>query len=69
MTTIELTTPTASCGTCAARIEGAFEPVAGVESASLDLETKRTTVVYDPATIDPTAIVATLAGAGYPPEA
>jgi copper chaperone CopZ len=42
----------------------------GVSSATtLDLGTKRTTVVYDPATIDRATIVETLADAGYPPEA
>lgn len=69
MTTIELSTPTASCGSCQARVAAAFEPVAGVESATLDLGTKRTTIVYDPVMVDRATIVETLVDAGYPPEA
>jgi copper chaperone CopZ len=66
-TSIELSTPTASCGACRARIAAAFDGVHGVESAVLDLETRRTTVAYDPDTIDEATIVETLVDAGYPP--
>ena len=38
-----------------------------MESAVLDLRSKRTAVVYDPAVIDDAAIVATLTDAGYAP--
>jgi copper chaperone len=66
-TTIELSTPTASCGSCRVRITTAFEGVHGVESAVLDLGTKRTVVAYDPDAIDEATIVETLVDAGYPP--
>ena len=67
MQTVEFETPTASCGSCRANIAEAFDDVAGVESAVLDLQSKRTTVVYDPATIDEAAISETLTSAGYAP--
>lgn len=67
-TTIELSTPAASCASCRARIATAFDGVHGVESAALDLGTKRTVVTYDPHTIDEATIVDILVDAGYPPE-
>lgn len=67
MQTLDLHTPTASCGSCRANIAEAFEEVAGVESAVLDLGTKHTTVTYDPAVVAEGAIVATLTQAGYAP--
>ena len=67
MKTVEFETPTASCGSCRANIAEAFEDVTGVESAVLDLRSKRTAVIYDPAVIDDDAIVATLTDAGYAP--
>lgn len=67
MRTVEFTTPTASCGSCKANIAEAFDDVRGVESAVLDLATKRTAVVFDPSLIDETAIAATLTEAGYAP--
>lgn len=67
MQDVEFETPTASCGSCRANIAEAFEDVEGVTSAVLDLQTKRTTVAYDPTVIDEPAIAATLVEAGYPP--
>lgn len=67
MKTVELVTPTASCGSCRANIAEAFEDVAGVESAVLDLGSKRTAVTYDPTVIDETSIIETLTTAGYAP--
>lgn len=67
MQTLDLHTPTASCGCCRANIAEAFEEVTGVDSAVLDLGTKHTTVTYDPAVVDEGAIVATLTQAGYAP--
>ena len=67
MQLIELTTPSASCGGCKANIAEAFDNVDGVESAVLDIETKRTAVIYDPDVTDVDTIVQTLAAAGYAP--
>lgn len=69
METIALHTPSASCGGCQANIAEAFEHVDGVESAVLDLDTKRTTVTYDPDVIDVDTINETLTEAGYAPSA
>lgn len=67
MATLELHTPTAHCGSCKANIAETFEEVAGVESAVLDLDTKRTTISYDPQVIDQDEIVRTITDAGYAP--
>jgi copper chaperone len=67
MPTVELHTPSASCGGCKSNIAEAFENVDGVESAILDLDTKRTAVTYDPNLIDVDAITKTLTDAGYTP--
>ena len=67
METTQLHTPTASCGSCKANISEAFEDVAGVESAVLDLGTKQTAVTFDPARVDRHQIVQTLTDAGYAP--
>jgi copper chaperone CopZ len=69
METVAMNTPSASCGGCKANIAEAFENVDGVESAVLDLDTKHTTVTYDPAVIDVDAITETLTEAGYAPSA
>ena len=67
MATLEVHTPTAHCGSCQANIAETFEEVTGVESAVLDLDTKRTTVTYDPAVVDEDQIVRTITDAGYAP--
>lgn len=67
METMELHTPTASCGSCKAKIAEAFEDVAGVEAAVVDLDTKQTAVTYDPARIGQQQIAQTLIDAGYAP--
>ncbi len=69
METIALRTPSASCGGCKANIAEAFEHVDGVESAVLNLDTKQTTVTYDPTVIAVDAITETLTEAGYAPSA
>lgn len=65
---IDYTTPTATCGGCRDRIARAFSQIDGVASAALDLRTKRTTIVFDPARITPRELRAVLIEAGYPPE-
>lgn len=65
---IDYTTPTATCGGCRDRIASAFSQIDGVASAALDLKTKRTTIVFDPARITPRELTAVLTEAGYPPE-
>ncbi len=65
---IDYQTPTATCGGCQDRIASAFSQIDGVASAALDLKTKRTTIVFDPARIDPRELTAVLTDAGYPPQ-
>lgn len=67
METIQLHTPSASCGSCKANIAEAFVDVDGVESAVLDLDSKQTAVTYDPARVDRSQIAQTLTDAGYAP--
>jgi copper chaperone CopZ len=66
--TIDYPTPTATCGGCRDRIARAFSQIDGVVSAALDLKTKRATIVFDPARIDPRELTAVLTDAGYPPQ-
>ena len=65
---IDYMTPTATCGGCRDRIASAFSQIDGVASAALDLKTKRTTIVFDPARISSRELTAVLIEAGYPPE-
>lgn len=66
--TVEYLTPTATCGGCRDNIARAFADVDGVDSASLDLATKRTTIVFEPARIGEDRLVQVLTDAGYEPE-
>jgi copper chaperone CopZ len=66
METITLNTPTATCGSCRARIREVMEEVTGVTDADLDVRTRQTTVVYDPAVIDQDRIAKLITEAGYP---
>jgi copper chaperone CopZ len=66
METIRLNTPTATCGSCRAHIREVMEEVSGVTEADLDVRTRQTTVVYDPALIDQDKIAQLITEAGYP---
>lgn len=68
METITLNTPTATCGSCRAHIQEVMEEVAGVNEADLDVGTRQTRVVYDPAVIDQDTIAQLITEAGYPVE-
>ena len=57
--------PDVSCGHCKAAIEEALDPVAGVASASVDLDAKRVTVDYDDSITDRTSVVRAIESAGY----
>jgi copper chaperone len=57
--------PEVSCGHCKASIEGAFAPVAGIQEAVVDLETKEVTVEFDAAVTDRATVVRTIESAGY----
>ena len=68
MATVSLYTPTAHCGSCAAHIAEVMEDVIGVANAQLDLDTRVTTVDYDPGVVDADHIAQTVTKAGYPVE-
>lgn len=64
--TITLNTPDATCGSCQAHIKEVMDEVDGVSAADLDIRTRRTTVVYDPAVVDQKTIEQLIGEAGYP---
>ena len=53
-----------TCASCAARIERRLNKLDGV-AASVNYATERASVDYDPAQVDPSALVATVEAAGY----
>ena len=55
----------AVCGQCKDRIEGCLAYEKGVKSATLDVETKIATVVYNPAKTSPAVLRNTLSKLGY----
>lgn len=62
MTTRTYDVPGISCGHCKAAIEGEVAGVAGVESVTVDVDTKRVTVLGE---ADDAAIRAAIDEAGY----
>jgi copper chaperone len=53
------------CGSCVALIEETLGERAGVTSASVDLDSARAVVEYDPSQVDLDGIRATIGDAGY----
>ena len=66
METITCNAPAISCQHCQHAIEGAVGTLPGVQSVQVEIPTKRVQVRYDPATVDPARIEATLEEEGYP---
>ncbi len=66
MTTDVLETPTVSCTSCAAKIEGHLGRLDGIESTTVDPDQKRVSVSYDDTTIGRSRIIAELEELGYP---
>lgn len=66
METVTLSTPTATCGSCKAHIQEVMDEVDGVSQADLDLRSRSTTVVFDPAVINQSTIEQLIGEAGYP---
>ena len=54
-----------TCGSCAARIQKTLSREPGVERANVNFATKRATVLYATATVDPDALGAAVARTGY----
>ncbi len=63
--TVELAVAGMHCGACVALIEECLADQAGVLGASVDLESARAIVDYDPSLVDLDALVAAVAEAGY----
>lgn len=53
------------CGMCKKRIEKAAHGLEGVQSANWDVETKKLSVKYDPATVTEADIQKQIAGVGH----
>jgi copper chaperone CopZ len=63
--TVELAVAGMHCGACVAVIEESLGEQAGVIGASVDLESTRAIVDYDPSLVGLDALLATIAEAGY----
>lgn len=66
MEKVILTAPDISCEHCVTWTQKAALSLPGVIEAKTDLETKKVTVVYDPAQVTLEAIEAALEEEGYP---
>lgn len=62
---LDLLVPDARCAGCLAKVEHAAQAASGVETARLNLTTKKLSVALKPGA-DPSAVVAALERAGYP---
>jgi copper chaperone len=65
MTQITLSVPDISCGHCKSSIEGALEPLEGVESAQVSIEDRNVAISYDDSSVDIDAFVAVIDEQGY----
>ncbi len=65
MTQITLSVPDISCGHCKMSIEGALQPLDGVESASVSIEDRNVAISYDESSVDIDAFVAAIDEQGY----
>lgn len=57
--------PDVSCGHCKSAIEGALVPLAGVQGAQVDIDSKKVDVEYDEGVIDRTGVVRAIEASGY----
>ena len=60
-----LSVPEVSCEHCKSTIEGALAPLAGVTSASVEIEAKNVDVEFDPDVVQLDALVAAIEEVGY----
>jgi len=65
MTQITLSVPDISCGHCKSSIEGALQPLEGVESASVSIDERNVAISYDDSAVDVDAFIAAIDEQGY----
>jgi copper chaperone len=58
--------PDVHCGHCKSAIEGALQPLGGIERAEVDVDGRQVTVGYDDSVIDRASVVQAIQSAGYP---
>ncbi len=65
MTTRTITVPEIFCETCKTAIEGALNPLEGVDCAVVDIAARQVTVDYDETVIGPAVLVEAIEEQGY----
>lgn len=65
MTAITLSVPDISCDHCKTSIEGALNPLAGVDAASVSISDKEVTVTYDADAVGLDVIIEAIGDQGY----
>ena len=64
-TTETISVPEVHCGHCVSSIEGALGTMAGIDNASVDLESKSVSVTYHADTVTHDQVVAAIEDQGY----
>lgn len=64
-TTDTITVPEIHCGHCKSSIEGALQPMAGIDAAEVDIEATTVTVTYDDGAVTRDQIIAAIEEQGY----
>lgn len=64
-TTQKIVVPEIHCDHCKDSIEGALQPLPGVESAVVDVPSTTVTVAYDPGVMTQDTLVKTIEDQGY----
>jgi len=65
MIQITLSVPDISCGHCKSSIEGALQPLEGVECASVSIDERNVAISYDDSAVDVDAFIAAIDEQGY----
>ena len=63
--TIQINVGGMTCAACQAHVQHALEELPGVERAAVSLMTNEATVVFDPHTVEPPALLEAIRGTGY----
>lgn len=64
-TTQTISVPEVHCGHCVSSIEGALNPLTGVEAAAVDLDSRSVTVTFDPDVVALSDVVGAIEDQGY----